>query len=88
MLGLKREGNVLERVLVKIQVVTLSEFCRIVKKGLFFLKETKRKSSLVYKGEDHGRCEELGSYIEESSGIWEATCIESIVRNWRGPPQH
>ena len=36
MLGLKREGNVLERVLVKMQVVTLSEFCRIVKKGLFF----------------------------------------------------
>ena len=36
MLGLKREGNVLERVLVKIQVVTLSEFCRIVKKDSFF----------------------------------------------------
>lgn len=39
MLGLKREGNVLERVLVKMQVVTLSEFCRIVKKGLFFLRD-------------------------------------------------
>ena len=61
MLGLRREGNVFERVLVKIQVVTLSEFCRIVKKGLFFLKEVKRKSSLGYKGEDHGRCIELGA---------------------------
>ena len=28
------------------------------------------------------------SSIEESSGIREATCIESIVRNWRDPPQH
>ena len=61
MLGLKREGNVLERVLVKIQVVTLSEFCRIVKKDSFFLKETKRKSSLGHKGEDHGRCIDLGT---------------------------
>ena len=60
MLGLKREGNVLERVLVKMQVVTLSEFCRIVKKDSFF-KETKRKSSLEYKGEDHGRCIDLGT---------------------------
>lgn len=32
MLGLKREGNVFIRMLVKMQVVTLSEFCRIVKK--------------------------------------------------------
>lgn len=61
MLGLKREGSVFERMPVKMQVVTLSEFCRIVKKGLFFLKETKRKSSLGHKGEDHGRCTELGA---------------------------
>lgn len=62
MLSLKREGNVFERMLVKMQVVTLSEFCRIVKKGLFFfLKETKRKSSLEHKGEDHGRYRELGA---------------------------
>ena len=59
MLGLKREGNVFVRMLVKMQVVTLSEFCRIVKKDSF--KEIKRKSSLVYKGEDHGRCNELGA---------------------------
>ncbi|MEG0905847.1 MAG: hypothetical protein RSF87_06420 [Cellulosilyticaceae bacterium] len=58
MLGLKREGNVFERMLVKIQVVTLSEFCRIVKKDSF-LKETKRKSNLAHKGEDYGRCIEL-----------------------------
>ncbi len=32
MLGLKREGNVFIRMLVKMQVVTLSEFCRIVKR--------------------------------------------------------
>lgn len=36
MLGLKREDNVFERMLVKMQVVTLSEFCRIVKKDSFF----------------------------------------------------
>ena len=61
MLGLKREGNVFERMPVKMQVVTLSEFCRIVKKDSFFLKETKRKSSLAHKGEDHGRYRELGT---------------------------
>ena len=35
MLSLKRESNVFERMLVKMQVVTLSEFCRIVKKDSF-----------------------------------------------------
>ena len=45
MLGLKREGNVLERVLVKMQVVTLSEFCRIVKKGLFFFRDKEKVES-------------------------------------------
>lgn len=43
MLGLKREGNVFERMLVKMQVVTLSEFCRIVKKGLFFFERDKEE---------------------------------------------
>ena len=61
MLSLKREGNVFMRMLAKMQVVTLSEFCRIVKKDSFFLKETKRKSSLGHMGEDHGRCNELGT---------------------------
>lgn len=60
MLGLKREGNVFMRMLAKMQVVTLSEFCRIVKKDSFF-RETKRKSSLEHMGEDHGRCNELGA---------------------------
>lgn len=43
MLGLKREGNVLERVLVKMQVVTLSEFCRIVKKRTLFFERDKEE---------------------------------------------
>ena len=46
MLGLKREGNVFERVLVKMQVVTFSEFCRIVKKGLFFFKRQRGSRAL------------------------------------------
>lgn len=64
MLGLKREDNVFMRMLAKMQVVTLSEFCRIVKKDSFF--ETKRKSSLEHMGEDHGRCNELGAASKNS----------------------
>jgi len=30
----------------------------------------------------------LESNIEESSGVWEATCIYSMVRNWRDLPLH
>jgi len=26
--------------------------------------------------------------IEESLGVWEATCTESVVRNWRDPTLH
>lgn len=40
------------------QTVTLSEFCRIVKK--VSAKENKGKSSLERIGEDHGTCEETG----------------------------
>lgn len=30
----------------------------------------------------------LDSTIKESLGVWEATCIESVVRNWRDPTLH
>ncbi|MEA4962468.1 hypothetical protein [Lutispora sp.] len=30
----------------------------------------------------------LDSTIEESLGVEEATCIESVVRNWRDPTLH
>ena len=40
------------------QTVTLSEFCRIFKKGLH--KEYKGESSLGTIGEDHGTCEDTG----------------------------
>lgn len=39
------------------QTVTLSEFCRIVKK---VSKENKGKLSLGHMGENHGTCEETG----------------------------
>ena len=39
------------------QTVTLSEFCRIVKK---VSKESKGKLSLVQLGENHGTCEDTG----------------------------
>ena len=39
------------------QTVTLSEFCRIVKK---VSKESKGKLNLVHMGENHGTCEDTG----------------------------
>ncbi len=46
-------------------------------------------------GEGHGRREELGANsqgirgaVEESPGVWETVCIESVVRNWRDPTLH
>ena len=30
----------------------------------------------------------LESSTEESFGIWEAVCMKSVVRNWRGPTHH
>jgi hypothetical protein len=70
-----------------VQVVTLSEFCRIVKKDSG-VQRVKGKSSLAFMGEDHGRWVKLGSTIEESLGVEEATCTESVVRNWRDPTLH
>jgi hypothetical protein len=43
------------------QTVTLSEFCRIVKK-VSGRQSSKGKSSLGNMGEDHGRWEELGKH--------------------------
>ncbi len=30
----------------------------------------------------------LDSTIEESLGVWETVCIESVFRNWRDPTLH
>lgn len=30
----------------------------------------------------------LESIIEELSGVWGATCTESMIRNWRDPTLH
>ena len=34
------------------------------------------------------RVKKLESSTEESFGIWEAVCVKSVVRNWRGPTHH
>lgn len=86
MLGLKREGNVLERVLVKIQVVTLSEFCRIVKK---VSKERKGKLSLGKIGENHGTCGETGEQHGRipryrGNGMYEK-CSSELERPYPSP---
>ena len=67
------------------QTVTLSEFCRIVKK---VSKESKGKSSCERSSEDHGTCVDTGISTEESLGIEEAVCMKSVVRNWRDPTHH
>ena len=67
------------------QTVTLSEFCRIVKK---VSKENKGKLSLGSMGENHGTCVDTGFSTEESLGIWEAVCMKSVVWNWRDPTCH
>ena len=67
------------------QTVTLSEFCRIVKK---VLRESKGKLSLANMGENQGTCVETGISTEESLGIEEAVCMKSVVRNWRDPTHH
>lgn len=67
------------------QTVTLSEFCRIVKK---VSKEKKEKLSLGEMGENHGTCVDTGNSTEESPGIEEAVCMKSVVRNWRDPTHH
>ena len=34
------------------------------------------------------RVKRLESSTEGSSGIWEAVCMKSVVRNWRDPTHH
>jgi hypothetical protein len=50
------------------QTVTLSEFCRIVKKG--FRKESKGELSLVSMGESHGTCEETGKAAWKNLSVY------------------
>jgi hypothetical protein len=82
MQGAKREGKVpviTGRAIM--QTVTLSEFCRIVKKKVFQIERTKEKSSLVRIGEDHGRWEESGKHHRRisrymGSGMYEKNSSE------------
>ena len=48
------------------QTVTLSEFCRIVKK---VSKERKGKLSLGRLGENHGTCEETGKAARKNPSV-------------------
>lgn len=69
------------------QVVTLSEFCRIVKKVSGYRgKRGSRALQIWAKTTEDGK--HLESTIDESSGVRETTCIESVVRNWRDPTLH
>ena len=68
------------------QTVTLSEFCRIVKK---VLKENKGKSSPAHMGENHGTCEDIGKqrggiprYM--GSGMYEK-CGSELERPYPSP---
>lgn len=68
------------------QTVTLSEFCRIVKK---VLKENKGKLSLANMGEDHGTCEETGKQHGRiprymGSGMYEK-CGSELERPYLSP---
>ena len=68
------------------QTVTLSEFCRIVKK---VSKESKEKLSLVYIGENHGTCEETGKqhgriFRYRGSGMYEK-CGSELERPYPSP---
>jgi hypothetical protein len=69
------------------QVVTLSEFCRIVKKVSGYRdKKGSRALSIWAKTMEDGK--NLEDTIDESLGVEETTCIESVVRNWRDPTLH
>ncbi|HEX2927735.1 MAG TPA: hypothetical protein VHP38_15995 [Ruminiclostridium sp.] len=57
------------------------------------------KRSLVYREKKGSRAlciwaknmedgKNLDSTIEESLGVWETVCIESVFRNWRDPTLH
>ena len=68
------------------QTVTLSEFCRIVKK---VSKESREKLSLVYIGENHGTCEETGKqhgriFRYRGSGMYEK-CGSELERPYPSP---
>ena len=68
------------------QTVTLSKFCRIVKK---VSKENKRKLSLGIMGENHGTCEETGKQHGRilrymGSGMYEK-CGSELERPYPSP---
>ena len=68
------------------QTVTLSKFCRIVKK---VSKENKRKLSLGIMGENHGTCEETGKQHGRilrymGSGMYEK-CGSELERPYLSP---
>jgi len=69
------------------QTVTLSEFCRIVKKVSGLQRNKGSRALLIWaKTMEDGK--NLDCTIEESLGVWETVCIESVVRNWRDPTLH
>jgi len=70
------------------QTVTLSEFCRIVKKGLLFTELRRGSRALVNWAKTMEGGKNLDSTIEESPDVQETVCIESVVRNWRDPTLH
>ena len=68
------------------QTVTLSEFCRIVKKDS---EENKGKLSLGHMGENHGTCEETGKQHGRipryrGSGMYEK-CGSELERPYPSP---
>ena len=69
------------------QTVTLSEFCRIVKKDSGYREEKGSRALCIWaKTMEDGKT--LESTIKESLGLEETVCIESVVRNWRDPTLH
>ena len=68
------------------QTVTLSEFCRIVKR--VSEKSTKGSWALSVWAKTMERVKKLESSTEESLGIKETVCMKSVVRNWRDPTHH
>lgn len=68
------------------QVATLSEHCRIVKKDRH--KAEQGEVEMCAHIENHGKRRELGNSADESPGVEVTTCIESSVRNWRDPTRH
>jgi len=69
------------------QTVTLSEFCRIVKKVSGY-REIRGSRALALWAKTMEDGKNLDSTIEESLGVWESVCIESVFWNWRDPTLH